>query len=147
MQITLYHTSSDKKVVNKALAGATVKNVTLKDGLDQNAPVFYIQNDVNLMIYNYCYIPDWGYYYIVNHGVANGQQNIIYCEFDPRKTMIAEIYSASGRVTRSLNGNNYIPDGKAMPTKNTTLIELPFNDIDGGSNTRQFLVTLGCKVT
>ena len=69
MQIKLYKTQSDEKICNKVLTNETVKTITIKDIKNYENPVFYISNDVNLNLYNYCYIPDWDiYYYIVDKG-------------------------------------------------------------------------------
>lgn len=110
MNITLYSTNSDKKVCNKVLTGATVKSCTIKDATNINMPILYLQNDVNLMNYNYAYIDGWGYYYIINKGVDNGQRNVIYLEYDPRKSMLTDIRASGGIITRQTNGEGYLPD-------------------------------------
>lgn len=110
MNITLYSTNSDKKVCNKVLTGATTKSCTIKDATNINMPILYLQNDVNLMNYNYAYIDGWGYYYIINKGVDNGQRNVIYLEYDPRKSMLTDIRASGGIITRQANGEGYLPD-------------------------------------
>lgn len=143
MQITLYNTPSDMKVTNKVLNNATVKNCTIKDAMDINHPVLVLQNDVNLTLYNYCYIPNWGYYYIENKGVDNGQRNIIYLSFDPRKSMRADILASSGIVKRRIDGEPYIPDGYGVQTNDIQTYTLPFDANIAGSGGGRFILTVG----
>lgn len=142
MQITLYNTPSDMKVTNKVLNNATVKNCTIKDAMDINHPVLVLNNDVNLTLYNYCYIPNWGYYYIVNKGVDNGQRNVIYCQFDPRKSMRADILASSGIVKRQVNGKSYIADNFGQQSLDIQTYVLPF-DADIGGGGRTYVLALG----
>lgn len=141
MQITLYSTSSDKKVCKKVLTGATVKSCTIKDATNINMPILYLQNDVNLMNYNYAYIDGWGYYYIINKGVDNGQRNVIYLEYDPRKSMLTDIRASGGIITRQANGEGYIPDGRAQQSSEIRTRTLNFSPL--ATNDNKYVLTIG----
>lgn len=142
MNITLYSTSSDKKVCNKVLSGATVKSCTIKDATNINMPILYLQNDVNLMNYNYAYIDGWGYYYIINKGVDNGQRNVIYLEYDPRKSMLTDIRASGGIITRQANGEGYIPDNRAQQSSEvrTRVLSFPTAVCTDGN---RYIMTIG----
>lgn len=142
MNITLYSTNSDKKVCNKVLSGATVKSCTIKDATNINMPILYLQNDVNLMNYNYAYIDGWGYYYIINKGVDNGQRNVIYLEYDPRKSMLTDIRASGGIVTRQANGEVYIPDNRAQQSSEvrTRVLNFPTAVCTDGN---KYIMTIG----
>lgn len=142
MNITLYSTSSDKKVCNKVLTGATVKSCTIKDATNINMPILYLQNDVNLMNYNYAYIDGWGYYYIINKGVDNGQRNVIYLEYDPRKSMLTDIRASGGIITRQANGESYIPDNRAQQSSEvrTRVLSFPTAVCTDGN---KYIMTIG----
>lgn len=144
MQIKLYKTQSDEKICNKVLTNETVKTITIKDIKNYENPVFYISNDVNLNLYNYCYIPDWDiYYYIVDKGRETGQRNIIYCSVDPRKTMYAEIKASSGMVRRQVSGNEYIPDRKAQQMNDIKIRTIPFATADVATTANSYVLTIG----
>lgn len=144
MQIKLYNTVSDEKICNKVLTNETIKTITIKDIKNYENPVFYISNDVNLNLYNYCYIPDWDiYYYIVDKGRETGQRNIIYCSVDPRKTMYAEIKASSGMVRRRVSGNKYIPDRKAQQMNDMNIRTIPFATADVATTANSYVLTIG----
>ena len=144
MQIKLYRTTSDEKVCNKILTNETTKNITIKDVKNFENPVFYIQNNLNLNLYNYCYIPDWDiYYYIVDKGRETGQRNIIYCSVDPRKTMYSEIKASSGIVRRQVSGNKYIPDRKAQQMNDIKIRTIPFSTADVATTSNSYVLTIG----
>lgn len=147
MNITLYSTNSDKKVCNKVLTGATVKSCTIKDATNINMPILYLQNDVNLMNYNYAYIDGWGYYYIINKGVDNGQRNVIYLEYDPRKSMLTDIRASGGIITRQANGEAYIPDARSQKSAEVKTRILNFPTQVCTSDNRYLLTIGGVKTS
>ena len=68
MEIKLYKTSDDNRVINKTLELLKTKNVVLKDNVNISSPVFILKYDKMLFEnMNYCYISEFKrYYYIVN---------------------------------------------------------------------------------
>lgn len=68
MEIKIYKTNDDNRVINKTLELLKTKNVILKDNVNISSPVFILKYDKLLFEnMNYCYIDEFKrYYYIVN---------------------------------------------------------------------------------
>lgn len=68
MEIKLYRTNDDNRVINKTLELLKTKNVILKDNVNISSPTFILKYVKNLFEnMNYCYISEFKrYYYIVN---------------------------------------------------------------------------------
>ena len=68
MEIKLYKTSDDNRVINKTLDLLKTKNVVLKDNVNISSPTFILKYEKTLFEnMNYCYIAEFKrYYYIVN---------------------------------------------------------------------------------
>ena len=68
MEIKLYKTNDDNRVINKTLDLLKTKNVILKDNVNISSPTFILKYEKSLFEnMNYCYISEFKrYYYIVN---------------------------------------------------------------------------------
>lgn len=79
MNINIYSTSDDKKVLNKSLVFIKSVNVKIKESCDKLNPILIMKKS-NLE-FNYIYIPDWGRYYFAqtptyNKGIMSVQCNV-----------------------------------------------------------------------
>lgn len=75
MTITLSKTTDENNVVYKTLSNQQIfSDCVLKENTSVITPTIFIQSDLNLSTYNYCYIPEFNrYYYIINiSSVRNG---------------------------------------------------------------------------
>ena len=65
MEIKLYKTSSPRKKLVKELSDGITLTGTLRGQSSVMSPSLQIQ-DMSVIGYNYCYIPDFGRYYYIN---------------------------------------------------------------------------------
>lgn len=65
MEIKLYKTSSPRKKLVKELTDGITLTGNLRAQSSVMSPVFTIQ-DIDVIGYNYCYIPNFGRYYYIN---------------------------------------------------------------------------------
>ena len=117
MTVTFYNNTSDKRVLNKTLTGATaVSGVSLYDSTSVTAPVLKMSGGATKIVsFNYVYIADFGrYYYITDFTCENGYV-LISCKVDVLKTYATEIKACSCIAKRSESDFNfYLNDEQFM---------------------------------
>ena len=79
MEIKIYKTNDDNRVINKTLELLKTKNVVLKDNVNILSPTFILKYEKTLFEnMNYCYIGEFKrYYYILNKECLDGEHYMI----------------------------------------------------------------------
>ena len=114
MEIKLYKTSSPRKKLVKELSDGITLTGTLRGQSSVMSPSLQIQ-DIAVIGYNYCYIPDFGRYYYIN-GINALRSNLFELSLgiDVLMTYAKAIRSNAAIVDKVQNfgaAYNYINDG------------------------------------
>ena len=145
MEIKLYKTSSPRKKLVKDLTDGITLTGTLRGQSSIMSPSLQIQ-DIAIIGYNYCYIPDFGRYYYIN-GINALRANLfeLTLGIDVLMTYAKAIRSNAAIVDKVQSfgaAYNYINDGSWVNTNrmNQSIINFPtgFND-----NGEFILITAG----
>ena len=145
MEIKLYKTSSPRKKLVKELSDEVTLTGTLRGQSSVMSPSLQIQ-DIAVIGYNYCYIPDFGRYYYIN-GINALRANLFELSLgiDVLMTYADAIRSNAAIVDKVQNigsAYNYINDGSFINSNRMKqdIINFPtgFN-ADGG----YILITAG----
>ena len=145
MVIKLYKTSSPRKKLVKDLTDGITLTGTLRGQSSVMSPSLQIQ-DIAVIGYNYCYIPDFGRWYYIN-GIDALRSNLyeLSLGIDVLMTYAAEIrknYAIVDKVESFGAAYNYINDGSWVNTNRMkqSIINFPtgFND-----NGEFILITAG----
>ena len=135
MEIKLYKTSSPRKKLVKDLTDGITLTGTLRGQSSIMSPSLQIQ-DIAVIGYNYCYIPDFGRWYYIN-GIDALRSNLyeLSLGIDVLMTYAAQIrnnYAIVDKVESLGAAYNYINDGSWVNTNrmNESIINFPtgFND-------------------
>ena len=135
MEIKLYKTSSPRKKLVKDLTDGITLTGTLRGQSSIMSPSLQIQ-DIAVIGYNYCYIPDFGRWYYIN-GIDALRSNLyeLSLGIDVLMTYAAEIrknYAIIDKVENFGASYNYINDGSWVNTNRMqqSIINFPtgFND-------------------
>ena len=135
MEIKLYKTSSPRKKLVKDLTDGITLTGTLRGQSSVMSPSLQIQ-DIAVIGYNYCYIPDFGRWYYIN-GIDALRSNLFELSLgiDVLMTYSAEIrknYAIIDKVENFGAAYNYINDGSWVNTNrmSQSIINFPtgFND-------------------
>ena len=120
MVVDLYTTTSEKIRLNKSLGTAfTLSAVLSKDSYDVTNPTIELSYDSGVLNKNYCYIAEYGRYYFIEDMQVVNHMIIVKLHVDVLMTYASAIKSSVGHVTRSTEGNVYIPDSIATQTDKT----------------------------
>ena len=119
MEIKLYKTSSPRKKLVKDLTDGITLTGTLRGQSSVMSPSLQIQ-DIAVIGYNYCYIPDFGRYYYIN-GINALRANLFELSLgiDVLMTYAAEIrknYAIVDKVENYGAAYKYINDGSFIST-------------------------------
>ena len=145
MEIKLYKTSSPRKKLVKDLTDGITLTGTLRGQSSIMSPSLQIQ-DIAVIGYNYCRIPDFGRWYYIN-GIDALRSNLyeLSLGIDVLMTYAAEIrknYAIVDKVESFGAAYNYINDGSWVNTNRMkqSIINFPtgFND-----NGEFILITAG----
>lgn len=145
MEIKLYKTSSPRKKLVKELSDGVTLTGTLRGQSSVMSPSLQIQ-DIAVIGYNYCYIPDFGRYYYIN-GINALRANLFELSLgiDVLMTYAAEIRNNTAIIDRTESGtsaNVYIDNGTFV---NTSKLETATYNFSGGFNDtpEYILITAG----
>ena len=119
MEIKLYKTSSPRKKLVKDLTDGITLTGTLRGQSSIMSPSLQIQ-DIAVIGYNYCYIPDFGRWYYIN-GIDALRSNLyeLSLGIDVLMTYAADIrknYAIVDKVENFGAAYNYINDGSWVNT-------------------------------
>lgn len=108
MEIKLYKTSDDNRVINKTLDLLKTKNVVLKDNVNISAPTFILKYDKTLFEnMNYCYINEFKrYYYIINKECLDSEHYMITLSCDVLMSFKDSFINTPMLINRTSNKNN-----------------------------------------
>ena len=144
MNITLYSTTNDRRVVSKTLTQiAAITNATIYGDITVTHPTLLLHYDASYLNANYVYIPEFSRYYFINNiSLSSGERMIINCEVDVLNTYKSQIKTLTCTVIRNEHAKqNYLPDKFMTPTskksiKTYKLENNNFNvkDIQSGAN-------------
>ena len=104
MQVTLYHTSDDRKKVTKTLTSISTMTAQATAQCSVLTPRLVLSGDnvVNAINANYCYIDTFArYYFIKEHITDTASRIIIDCEYDPLMSYASQLRATNQLVTRS----------------------------------------------
>ena len=145
MEIKLYKTSSPRKKLVKDLTDGITLAGTLRGQTSIMSPSLQIQ-DIAVIGYNYCFIPDFGRYYYIN-GINALRANLFELSLgiDVLMTYAAEIRNNTAIIDRTESGttaNVYIDNGTFV---NTSKLETATYNFSGGFNDtpEYILITAG----
>ena len=145
MEIKLYKTSSPRKKLVKELTDGITLTGTLRGQASVMSPSLQIQ-DIAVIGYNYCYIPDFGRWYYIN-GIDALRSNLyeLSLGIDVLMTYAAEIknnYAIVDKVESLGTAYNYINDGSWVNTNR--MKQSIINFATGFNDTGEFiLITAG----
>lgn len=145
MVIKLYKTSSPRKKLVKDLTDGITLVGTLRAQSSLMSPTFTVQ-DISVVGYNYCYIPDFGRWYYIN-GIDALRANLyeLSLGIDVLMTYAAEIrqnYAIVDKVESLGAAYNYINDGSWVNTNR--MKQSIINFATGFNDTGEFiLITAG----
>lgn len=145
MEIKLYKTSSPRKKLVKDLTDGITLIGTLRSQSSVMSPTFTVQ-DISVVGYNYCYIPDFGRWYYIN-GIDALRANLyeLSLGIDVLMTYAAEIrqnYAIVDKVESLGAAYNYINDGSWVNTNR--MKQSIINFATGFNDTGEFiLITAG----
>ena len=145
MVIKLYKTSSPRKKLVKDLTDGITLVGTLRAQSSLMSPTFTVQ-DISVVGYNYCYIPDFGRWYYIN-GIDALRANLyeLSLGIDVLMTYAAEIrqnYAIVDKVESLGAAYNYINDGSWVNTNR--MKQSIINFATGCNDTGEFiLITAG----
>ena len=134
MEIKLYKTSSPRKKLVKELTDGITLTGNLRAQSSVMSPVFMIQ-DIAVIGYNYCYIPDFGrYYYINSINALRANLFELSLGIDVLMTYAGAIrknYAIVDKVQSFGAAYNYINDGSFI---NTNRMNQEIMNFSGGFN-------------
>lgn len=145
MEIKLYKTSSPRKKLVKELTDEITLTGTLRAQSSVMSPSLQIQ-DIPVIGYNYCYIPDFGrYYYINDINALRANLFELSLGIDVLMTYASEIrgnYAIVDKVENFGVAFNYINDGSWINTNRTD--QSIINFANGFNDNGEFiLITAG----
>lgn len=134
MEIKLYKTSSPRKKLVKELTDGITLSGTLRAQSSVMSPSLQIQN-IAVIGYNYCYIPDFGRYYYIN-GINALRANLFELSLGIDVLMtyaeaIRKNYAIVDKVQSFGAAYNYINDGSFI---NTNRMNQEIKNFSGGFN-------------
>ena len=137
MEIKLYKTASDRRVLTKSLTGAVIKTCVIKDdNISILSPRVQIAQFSAFKGYNYAYIPDYGrYYYIDDIAVDLGGLLTLSLSVDVLQTYAADIRATKALIYRQTQHTNpLIADSLIQSQVNEVTVTRAFS---GGELTNQ----------
>lgn len=152
MNLTLYTTSDDKRVVNKTLTSIKTVDCSVYNSCDLYVPSFLLEFDADVYTANYMYSPTFQRYYFIKDVVLDaGSRMIVSGEIDVLFTYASSIYNLTATVVRNENAvtNNLIdPIATFTPQKEVKVLQFPstpFNarNINGNNDANYVLVVGG----
>ena len=108
MQLTLFKTESDSKVINKVLTSATNITINLHKNTDINAPRLKLSKIPNLEQFNYAHIDGINRYYFIDSIENLGNELfVLNLECDYLETYKADILGSLARFKRALKHGDF----------------------------------------
>lgn len=117
MNIKLYVTKSDKKVLNKSLDNELSIDGGLTNECSIINPTIKLGFNADILSKNYVYVPDFGRYYFITDTVIDGKTILLTLHVDVLMSFKNDIKQSTAHITRSNKGSKYIPDSmiKKLP--------------------------------
>lgn len=141
MEFILYENQSDSNVINKKLTGRKVVNIVMKNQNNLIDLVIKLQTDINIIKYNYCYIPDFKrYYFIQDIEIYNNNMYNLYLHIDLLETYKQELQECNCIIGRSEQVNKFYGN---KPTLENFVIDRYDSDITPEIKNNMILVTMG----
>lgn len=139
LQITIGHTSDDKRALKKSFSGQNIA-VTLKQPCSILNPVFELKYYANYITCNYLYAPDLGrYYFIDNITLRTGGICEVSCSVDVLMSYQHQIASITCVIARQQESElSLVPD--------SNIVLQNFNNIDVYNFPQTFDVSIGSYV-
>lgn len=141
MEFILYENQSDSNVINKDLTGRKVVDIVMKNQNNLIDLVIKLQTDINIIKYNYCYIPDFKrYYFIQDIEIYNKNMYNLYLHIDLLETYKQELQECECIIGRSEQVNKFYGN---KPTLENFVIDRYDSDITPEIKNNMILVTMG----
>lgn len=150
MEITIYNTSSDPRVSQKALNTiATLSAVELTEQTTVENPSFKFDRNDDYIVANYLYCPKFKrYYFITGKEIVNGNQMILNCHVDVRMSFRSQILASSIIADRSSSaGDPYVPDNMVTirDSIRTVIRRVSTTPFVGPGGSNNYVLTIGGK--
>lgn len=121
MEIKIYKTNDDNRVINKTLELLKTKNVILKDNVNISSPMFILKYEKSLFEnMNYCYISEYKrYYYIINKECLDSGHYSITLSCDVLMSFKDSFINTSmliNRTSNKANSNKELSDSHIQTT-------------------------------
>lgn len=121
MEIKIYKTTDDNRVINKTLELLKTKNVVLKDNVNISSPAFILKYEKSLFEnMNYCYISEFKrYYYIINKECLDSIRYSITLSCDVLMSFKDSFINTSmliNRTSNKVNSNKELSDSHIQTT-------------------------------
>lgn len=141
MEFILYENQSDSNVINKKLTGRKTVDITLKKQNNLMDLIIKLQTDINIIKYNYCYIPDFKrYYFIQDIEVYNKNMYNLYLHIDLLETYKKELQECNCIIGRSQQVNKFYG---TKPTLENFIVDKYESDTTPEIKNNMILVTMG----
>ena len=126
--------------ISKTISNSADFNCTVKktEGINIMNPTILVSNDIKIVNYNYCYIPDFKrYYYVKSINIA--PNNIFEIELTEDVLMSNKqgILNSRGKLARSADYRNYYLEDNKLPVTNKKIIstrKFPNSAFDGNTH-------------
>ena len=115
INVSFYNTSSDPRMINKALALVSTLSCDLLDSTDITRPVILTDSPAALHNVNYMYIADFSRYYFVKTEIVNGSICKITGDCDVLMSFKSGVLNTKVLLDRTANDNYnnlYLADEK-----------------------------------
>lgn len=121
MEIKIYKTTDDNRVINKTLELLKTTNVVLKDNVNISSPAFILKYEKSLFEnMNYCYISEFKrYYYIINKECLDSIRYSITLSCDVLMSFKDSFINTSmliNRTSNKVNSNKELSDSHIQTT-------------------------------
>lgn len=121
MEIKIYKTTDDNRVINKTLELLKTKKVILKDNVNISSPTFILKYEKSLFEnMNYCYIDEFKrYYYIINKECLDSERYSITLSCDVLMSFKDSFINTPmliNRTSNKANSNKELSDSHIQTT-------------------------------
>lgn len=142
MQAHLYINNSDKRYLNKVLTNDTTITIHFKDDSNIIEPTIFISRNINMVDYNYIYIPSLKRYYYIDKVIESQQRYEVNASVDVLMSFKTEIMNKSCIVERgSRKYNLYLQDDK-LKANTYTHRDTYFFETCFEKNLQEFILTV-----
>lgn len=130
IQLVVGSTSSDKRVIDKAMTSQITVNAEVYGDASILAPQLLIEYNQAIFSLNYVYIAAFNrYYFLTNVTLSSGDRMILSCAIDPLNSFKSEILALNTTVVRQEQAeDNFLPDRCMTPVSKKNIKVYPLDN-------------------